>query len=1313
VNRNKPDLGKFQPLVNSPSRPNLFPHNFTKVNGWLMPETSISAQRKTNLMTKYLFCTALLINFITAYATTTSTVNRAIKIDGLIGNTVSPGTNSTEWESDEVYPGYQKAINWYVSWDDNNFYLGRKGFPDPDGGGPQLGSNHIGSVFYMRANYPNDGNKFSNTATTYDAVSPDFSNMNGVNFVAYIKASYNEFRTYNGAWSAADKTLNPVFQYNVNGADFMELAIPWNKITNGNGKPQNIRLGMYLINLADGQCPGAPKIFGESPWGGKTGTEALGWPMLGVNDGAASSVSNQPGGCGIASAPIQRWWGCYPVISGVASNGYVAVAPNAGPDQDICDISTSTTMGGNQPSADAIGTWSYLPAKSTAGLVAPVIGNMNDKNSLITGLNGLGSYVFTWSINYGGCPAVPDTMTIWRWQSPTIAKAGKDTAFCMPRTTYTLRGNQPVIGKGKWTVTTGPAVLSRNDTAITNVSGLGTGMNAFTWTITNGPACAPSPSQVVVTINTLPKIISNPSPQNRCSPAPANFSITATGSNLKYQWQVSKQNGIAGFMNVPEKAPYSGTQTNNLAIATTDISMNGFYRCYITGTCLPADTSTPAKLLVNTAPLILGALNNQTVCQDKAFAFHSNVSGTSLKYIWKKNNIAIAGATNDSLFFPTPTTSDAGTYSYEVTGVCGSTQVSANAQLVVLAPPKINTDLNDQSACPGGNLTFSVKASGSNLNFSWMERTKNGAFTKIIPNANYSITNTAGSSDLTLSNLSLSQDSNSYQCLVTGDCSPSASSKIVLLRINPISIVAQPRDTLVCEKNSAFFSIKASGTGLNYVWNVSTNGGNTFSPLSSDTTYSGINNDTLKISKAINGMQHYIYNCTITGTCDGTTKFTKTSGNASLSVSSHSGTGKVSVINAPICTGTSTTLILSGNNGKVQWQQSASGTGGWSSVSGGMGADSTVYKSPPLTQTTYYRVLSKNSVCKTDTLQVPIKIEVFQKSKHGNLQASSSSICTSASIQLQVTNFNGVIQWQESDNPQSGWAALSGVAVPDSSMRQLSGLKHDTYFRVIVSNGVCAPDTSEDLRIQVSNLTKGGVLSSSNKAICPDGTVLVSLKGSVGNITWFQSSDGRAPWKTLKTTDPVFTSPSLKNTIFYRAIVKNGVCDTVASNTIKITLHKTPVFSLGNDTMICQEFGKPILIKTSQPFASYRWSDNSTAPFLTINNPGTYSVEVSDSNSCTAYSSININTCDKFFIPDIITPNDDKLNDSFVILGHKAGSSLEIYNRWGTLVFKRTSYLNGEWDGGSEVAGNYLYVYVLNNSDGARTTYTGWITLVK
>ncbi len=95
------------------------------------------------------------------------------------------------------------------------------------------------------------------------------------------------------------------------------------------------------------------------------------------------------------------------------------------------------------------------------------------------------------------------------------------------------------------------------------------------------------------------------------------------------------------------------------------------------------------------------------------------------------------------------------------------------------------------------------------------------------------------------------------------------------------------------------------------------------------------------------------------------------------------------------------------------------------------------------------------------------------------------------------------------------------------------------------------------------------------------------------------------------------------------------------------------------------------------------WSNGETG-VLSINglNFGDYGVVVTDDNDCVEEESFTITvstdpSCRECFkaIP-VITPNDDAVNDDFIIncVGTAPNNRLEIYNRWGELVFEMDNY---------------------------------------
>ncbi len=64
-----------------------------------------------------------------------------------------------------------------------------------------------------------------------------------------------------------------------------------------------------------------------------------------------------------------------------------------------------------------------------------------------------------------------------------------------------------------------------------------------------------------------------------------------------------------------------------------------------------------------------------------------------------------------------------------------------------------------------------------------------------------------------------------------------------------------------------------------------------------------------------------------------------------------------------VLSGSTTTISLIGNNGTIQWQQSADGTSGWASVTGGSGSTTSTYTTPALSANTWYRAAINSNNC--------------------------------------------------------------------------------------------------------------------------------------------------------------------------------------------------------------------------------------------------------------------------------------------------------------------------------------------------------------
>ncbi len=173
------------------------------------------------------------------------------------------------------------------------------------------------------------------------------------------------------------------------------------------------------------------------------------------------------------------------------------------------------------------------------------------------------------------------------------------------------------------------------------------------------------------------------------------------------------------------------------------------------------------------------------------------------------------------------------------------------------------------------------------------------------------------------------------------------------------------------------------------------------------------------------------------------------------------------------------------------------------------------------------------------------------------------------------------------------------------------------------------------------------------------------------------------------------------------------------SDTILITPLNAPQ-SLGADLSFCMDAVIEVILEAyTPPGAVALWNDGSVGNILTVNDTGVYWVQV-----CMETDTIRISkeicTCDPF-LPDAFTPNGDGINDQFRLLTPTGCDirflHMEIYNRWGTLVFSTRQPGHG-WDGlhnGKPAEpGTYMYsILAETGTQGAKKLYQGDVLLIK
>ncbi len=510
---------------------------------------------------------------------------------------------------------------------------------------------------------------------------------------------------------------------------------------------------------------------------------------------------------------------------------------------------------------------------------------LNNTNTLASG-----SYVITITGTAIGAPTQTRdiTFTITAGSGPAITVqptnqtvcAGANTSFSITSASAnTFQWQLSTDGGATYNNLSNGGVYSGATTATLNITGTTAGLNNNRYRCNASTQCGTTTSNPgILTVNTAPAVTSQPVNASACTGANASFTVGATGSSLAYQWYISTDGG-ANFNILNNGGVYTGATTATLTITGVTAGLNNNqYRCQISGICPTSPiNSNPATLTVATALTITGQPADVIACAGTNASFTVTASGVGT-YQWQISTDGGATYTNIAVGAPysginTATLTITGLtvplsgnrYRCSLTSVgCGSA-ISTGALLTVNALPAITSNPTSATACTGTNQTFSVTATGTGIAYQWQLSTDGGAtFNNIANGGVYSGATTAS---LTITGITIGLDNNRYRCVVTGTCTPAATSTPATLTVlAAVSITSNPINQTVCEGTNTSFSVGAVGTG--YQWQVSTDGGITYNNIANGGVYSGATTPTLTLTSVIPSLNNYRYRAVVTnGSC--------------------------------------------------------------------------------------------------------------------------------------------------------------------------------------------------------------------------------------------------------------------------------------------------------------------------------------------------------------------------------------------------------------------------------------------------------------
>lgn len=193
--------------------------------------------------------------------------------------------------------------------------------------------------------------------------------------------------------------------------------------------------------------------------------------------------------------------------------------------------------------------------------------------------------------------------------------------------------------------------ISGASTATLAVNAITLGMNNYQYRVLVNGTCTVDLVSAAATlhVNQPVSIQSDPVNTEKCSGENASFSVSASGTSLSYQWQVSVNAGP--FVNLSNTAPYSGVNTATLTISNVNTTFNNYaYRAILDGPPCGAVTSASATLTVYARPAaVLVAAEFPNITPGTPSGLYVTASPPAIySYQWYRNNGLLTGVNSSS-----------------------------------------------------------------------------------------------------------------------------------------------------------------------------------------------------------------------------------------------------------------------------------------------------------------------------------------------------------------------------------------------------------------------------------------------------------------------------------------------------------------------------------------------------------------------------------------------------------------------------------------------------------------------------------------
>jgi gliding motility-associated-like protein len=296
--------------------------------------------------------------------------------------------------------------------------------------------------------------------------------------------------------------------------------------------------------------------------------------------------------------------------------------------------------------------------------------------------------------------------------------------------------------------------------------------------VITGTCATVTSNAATLTVNLPPSITSQPLSVTSCEGTTVNFSVTAGGAGLTYQW---RKNGA----NIP------GATASVLTLNNINLSSAAGYDVLITGTCGNI-TSNTATLIVAEKPIITLNPTDQEVCEGSTLTLQASASGTGIFYQWRRNGVYLTGQTAASLTLNAVIPAQSGNYDVLAYNQCDT--VTSNIAVVIIDPATaVLSSGNDTLVCIGGTVDFKITANGHGaITYQWQWQYA-GSWIDLSDGGDITGSATA---HLNIQNVEAG-DTGYYRCFISSACGTAYSNPVLLAVNNIVATIGTPAPFLI------------------------------------------------------------------------------------------------------------------------------------------------------------------------------------------------------------------------------------------------------------------------------------------------------------------------------------------------------------------------------------------------------------------------------------------------------------------------------------------------------------------------------------